>query len=259
MKKINFCFLIVFMLLIAFSFISTKTFAYENKENKEYKVNEHKEVESKSLNGIIIDSMDSNVNIIPSDNDKIIIDFSGKVFCKEDYVPYLDAITKNNNLTISVKRKGKPDFVNGENLTVSNIKLDIYVPKTSTSSLSIKSVSGNVYVKEFNCKLIDTVSGNITIDDYMGTLNAKSTSGNIAVNYKEFSMNTTIKNVSGNSELILPKDSKFKYKLKSVSASVENEFTGEKSEKGKLSGSVNEGTNLLDVYSVSGYIYIRTK
>lgn len=174
----------------------------------------------------------------------------------------------------------------------SDLKMDVYLPKTYEKELLLSSVSGSIYASEFlnDKNQFETVSGDVVVNRLLASeilaesvsgalkltvenegsqtrLDVESVSGQIVLDFKNaFGTGKTgekanIKTVSGKVEVTLPKDSAFKFTFKSTSGSLNSDFpvTLESSDRSTVIGSVNDGNGVFSVETVSGDFKLNRK
>lgn len=135
------------------------------------------------------------------------------------------------------KQKNRWDNCNHE----TDINYVVYVPRNAT--LRVKSISGDLTSDSFAGTLrTDLVSGDITIKGYNGELRLKTVSGDVDVTMNRARIDA--RTVTGTIYSDLDID--------------QGDNKGRKSHGGnKVRGSVNNGTELIVLETVSGNIYMR--
>jgi DUF4097 and DUF4098 domain-containing protein YvlB len=131
-----------------------------------------------------------------------------------------------------------------------------------TGTLRVKSVSGNVTVKDVTGSVqASAVSGEVKVGEINGTVSAKSTSGNVevAVARLEGTDRIEFSSVSGNVEAKLPASLDAEVELSSLSGSLRTDFpmTIEESRFGSgrhARGRIGSGARSLRMSSVSGNV-----
>lgn len=121
----------------------------------------------------------------------------------------------------------------------TEISYVVYVPKNAT--LKVKSISGSLESNSFSGNLTtDLISGNITLKKYQGKMLLKTVSGDVDVAISRAKINA--KTVTGTiySDLTIDKS-----------------YSQNKSYSSKIRGTVNNGTQTLNMSTVSGNIYMR--
>lgn len=131
----------------------------------------------------------------------------------------------------------------------------------SWKSLDIHSVSGAILVAQGDVDLINlvTVSGKIEVNQVNSSLSARSTSGDIVLNYKRFHQ-STISTVSGSVWVDLPVDADGTFEFTSISGDFRNEgmaLSQENLQNRKSSGVFGDGGELLDVSTTSGNLVLK--
>ena len=130
-----------------------------------------------------------------------------------------------------------------------------------TDTVEISNTSGNIniYDSQINYLSISSISGDIEIDDQIGSTEIKSTSGDIDLNYSKIDGNIYIKSISGDIYLYLPKKSDFYLSCKSTSANIYCEFELKDMSKDKrsLSGIYGQSKNNISISATAGDIHIK--
>jgi lia operon protein LiaG len=229
------------------------------------------------VNQIVIDVVNTDVNIIPVVDKKVGVDFYGSINTNLTAgKPELVTDLKNGVLTIRVTYS-KTITIGLINL--ANLYLDVYVPNNFSKDIKVSTVSGNLNIRKlsienFNFKsisghlnvdslsaknlILEASSGKANLKNVEGKINAATISGEITAELKSFNNDLSIKTVSGEVNLSLPDNSEFKFKLGSVSGKIVNEF-GSKitfADSSNLEGSVGEGTFNITIKTISGSIKI---
>lgn len=259
-------------------------------------INEEKVETLDGINEISIESVTTDVNIIPDNRDNVKLHFHGDI--KANSIPKLSTNVDNKKIIISVKHPSK-----SINIKKSTLKLDVYVPLKFEANLVVHTSSGNInflnqtVFKKINVNAssgnvifdniqveeskwevssgdirghelisnkteIDTSSGNVRIDNFKGEINAEASSGNIKIDFIELVNNVNLSTSSGNVEITLLKKSDFKVDAETSSGGIESEIlvsTSGKQEKKRLIGVANNGTYKINLRTSSGNIIIFSK
>ncbi len=250
-----------------------------NESNPKYKdsINREELFGLEDIHRINVNTVSSNINFLKEDRDDIKVVFNGHMASSANTdLPIM--ITEKTGNTLDVRIK----YPSGINFGVSslNINIDIFLPEDFSRNIDIKTTSGNVNVDELDINTLyfntvsgslraeklyteqsttDTTSGNIKINNFKGSLDHKSISGDLNVIYTEFHNDIKIKTTSGDNEIRLPEDSDFYLSTKSVSGDINCEFplTLEgKIDKKNIIGRVGEGINNISASTVSGDVSI---
>lgn len=127
------------------------------------------------------------------------------------------------------------------NNTRIEITYVIYVPENS--DLTVKSISGNLFAESFEGRLeTDLVSGNVELKRYEGGLKLKTVSGSLDVAIAKADIDA--RTVTGTI-------------YSDLDISIRNK--GRRGFDSHIQGSVNSGTDLVKLETVSGNIYMRRK
>ncbi len=146
-------------------------------------------------------------------------------------------------------------------LSIETVSGDIEFSDINLEECNLKSISGdldikNLYSNETNIK---TTSGNVRLKGFSGELISNTISGNISVEYIDFSNDIKMDSVSGRIIIDLPDDSEFTLKTHTVSGKMKCDFpivlNGE-SDKHDINGEVGNGKYSIKLETTSGDIKI---
>lgn len=234
-------------------------------------VDTEKSFNADGINQIRINTVSEHINIIPSDTNEIKAHFYGNV-TGTMAVPEMIAEQSSDTLSIRIDRKA----VIGINFGSSDLKLDVYVPKSYSKSLKADTVSADMDINDFNLDSLgyhsvsgnlaasgttakdtslDTTSGRMTVEGFSGNLNFQSVSGDLIAEYVDFNSNINMHTVSGRMRINLPEKSEFNVSFLSTSGRFDSTFAltskGSNS-KNRFEGSTGSSTNIISAQSVSG-------
>lgn len=124
--------------------------------------------------------------------------------------------------------------------TSGNIKMG----KAEAKLVTLASTSGSIALRE--CASSDASlrasSGKIAVESLSGNIEARSSSGDIAIAYPEYrAWNATLKTSSGKAVIGLPPDARFVLKAKSGSGKITSDFRDEPAAAGMVSVSTSSG------------------
>lgn len=278
MKK----FIISLAIIMAASFLIAFTVLYAtggvkvvNVSSSQIKTQEY--FNAVDVNSIVIDVVDTDVNIIPATGNEIGIDFYGNVTSNLSAgKPELVTELKNGVLSINIEY---PKTITIGLVNLSHLYLDVYVPEDFSTDMKVTTVSGNLGIEKFNIEdfyfksisghikadslstrslKLQTTSGKVNLSDVEGDIDINTVSGGVTAGLKSFNDNLKVKTISGEVNLSLPDDSEFGFKLGSVSGRIVNEFSSKITfaDGSKLEGSVGKDSFNIDVNTVSGSIKI---
>ncbi len=238
-------------------------------------ISDEKVFESADIKNIAIDDVHTNINVIPTSENRIKVQLYGLLENKKEPDYNLSTNINNGILTIEVKSR-KYELLNWKR----NHRLDVFIPQSYSNDLSIKTTvgttdigrldlnnleveatSGHILTKDMTTRSakLENLSGRIELSGFAGQLDATNSSGGITVSYKEFNSNTlNLKSNSGSVKLQLPQNSAFDLLAKSLSGSAKCSFPIEikKTERNYIEGVVNGGTNKIIIESKSGNIVV---
>lgn len=210
---------------------------------KKHEINTEKTFSLDNIKDINIDTIDDDVNIISTDAKDVKVHFHGTYSSNRDNIPYLEAENLSGKLDISIEHPNT--FILGFNHNLSELKLDIYLPKTYSGNIFTDTVSGNIKIENLNLSAfkLDTISGdlnassleakesdlhstsgNAVIKGFAGNLVFNSVSGDINVEYRSFNNNIKIDTTSGDAKIKLTENSMFGMEFDSVSGDVKSNF-----------------------------------
>jgi lia operon protein LiaG len=246
--------------------------------SKKHVINSEKTFSSDGIKDIKIDTVDIDVDIIPTDTNSVKVHFHGTYSSNRDNIPYLKAENISDKLNIAIE---KPNSVTmGINYNFSDLKLDVYLPKTYSGNVFTDTISGDIKIENFSLSTfkISTVSGNLNassletkesemhstsgdavIEGFSGNLSFNSVSGNLNVEYRSFNNNIKVHTTSGDAKIKLTDKSQFNLKFDSVSGDVESNFPVNKDNSpgsNHTEAVIGNSSNKIDVDTVSGDLEI---
>ncbi|MCY6485735.1 DUF4097 family beta strand repeat-containing protein [Clostridium aestuarii] len=232
-----------------------------SKDVKEYNIDDIKEENIEKINQICIEDMSGDINIIPENRQNVKIHMYGKVFTtSEDRVPNLSALVEEDKLIVKSKKKSNTNA----GVYNSDVKVDVYLPKSykekllidcSLANISIKNSKfislecklnvgeiemENLEVETFNVKAstaniegkriktqdskVEVSLGNIDIDEFDGNLEATVSSGDIDICYSKLDYDIELTSTLGDISLMLPNNVEFDLDTEVSLGSIECEF-----------------------------------
>ena len=258
-------------------------------------IDESKTFDVQGVNEIYIDTVSTDINIIPTNKEEIEVHFYGEVSTNiKRVIPSLVAYKSGDELRIEILQP-KTFFIG---FNIWRTKLDVYIPESSIEALKIETVSSdtsvsNLKVDKFSFGAvsgdfkgeslfasdlkINSISGDISLRDYTGNINVDVVSGDIALVdgsqndnievvkvsgdvyiEQEDSSNMNISSTSGDIEINLSEDAQFYLKAKAISGHIENRFPIKIISSGRreLEGIVGSDEKEIIVSTTSGDIDI---
>jgi len=258
-------------------------------------VDESKTFKASEISEIYVDVASTDINIMDTDGDEIIVNLSGEVSTNRKMdLPELVAYKTGDELRVEIRRP--MGFIFGIN--IYRTRLDIYIPKDSLEVLEIETVSSDAGVValdvdelnfsstsgDFNGREIaaeriklNSTSGDFGLEDYTGDVDVDATSGdvmledgtgneNIEINTvsgdvyidQEHSSDMDIKTVSGEVGINLSRDAEFYLKTNTVSGDIRNNFPIKIKSSGRnsLEGVVGSEEKEIGISTTSGDISI---
>ena len=148
------------------------------------------------------------------------------------------------------------DMTAQESIDLSTISGSIVTRKLAAESIRLKSVSGSLIVSAIESDLVifDTISGSVFLDRISASVDGKTTSGSIQLNYDQF-VETDIQSVSGSIEIAVRPETNMNISFSSVSGSFSNKGLNiqinEQSNR-SFNGSMGSGGQTLTIKTTSG-------
>ena len=305
-KKIIQITLLIIVISIGFAFIVAKiqgrnlltTVKNVSVSKGSGSIDETKEFDIVPISKVRVDTVSSDVNIILSKEDKIVVHFHGTA-SEMSRAPKLETSLNGDTLDISIKYPNQIMSIINFSL---NTKLDLYIPEKYKKSMDIETVSGEINIDKLeadnfkanttsgdvniNSLLADitdfssvsggidikvlssktnefeTTSGDIKIEAITGDIKANSVSGSITALYSKFNNEVAAETISGDVELGLPQASEFKVDFSSTSGELDNDFplvVIGKVEKRDIKGTVGNGQKTIRIETISGDAAINKK
>ncbi|MDT8862010.1 DUF4097 domain-containing protein [Alkalihalobacillus sp. MEB130] len=139
------------------------------------------------------------------------------------------------------------------NIVGSNVLVDSFQAKTTSGRIQFKDVASNL-------TKIESVSGDVQIDQMSGELDTKTVSGNVDIGFKEENENTYIKTVSGDVRVNLPVGNA-DLKLTTVSGDLRIDHTLQQQSVNKrsLTGIIGDGLYPVTIATTSGDIILHER
>ncbi len=156
---------------------------------------------------------------------------------------YFNLKSKKNNNTLTINSDFKDYFKKNSNSSncsnTTEINYIVYVPKSN--ALTVKSISGDLNIIEYHGTLTtDLISGNITIKKQSGKLALKTISGDVDVVIAKAKINAESLTGTIYSNHDIKHDNQKRNKPQN-----------------KIIGTINNGTTPITMETISGNIYIR--
>jgi lia operon protein LiaG len=242
-------------------------------------IDDSKNLSVDGINEIQINTVSSDINILPVDTNEVTAHFYGSpTSSNTNKYPKLTAKIENNKIIIKVEQQVFFIFKFGG--FHHELKLDVSIPKSYSQDLNINTTSGNAKIDSFNFNYFkynsvsgdlvlnklaaksskfSTVSGDFSITEITGDLNFSSVSGDLNATFPSFSNSIKVGTTSGDTKINLPENAEFNLNFNTVSGDADCEFPltteGNHSRKG-LRGSIGSVSNEITVSSVSGDLEI---
>lgn len=281
MKKI----LIALSIIAAGSLIIAISLFYSTGGLKQFSsstndISQTEEIDALGIKEINISSISTPVKIITNDGDKIKADFKGKIKTNiGGKTPELSIQKINEELDIEIIY---PSVVGFGFFDISELSLEISIPRDIKASARISTTSAKIEIKEIRIEElvaesvsgaidvnniesgnieIKNTSGRCLVNDAVGTIHIKTVSGEALINLKELNDDINISSVSGAVSLKVPEDSSFTFDLSSVSGKIENNFNAkvDYADRQGIKGNVGSGDFGININTTSGRILLDYK
>lgn len=178
---------------------------------------------------------------------------------KMDSFDLTDFIYKSSTGQLEVEN------INAEKVSINTSTGGVNIKKLGVKELDIKGESGSININECIVKegSVETTTGSITLKNSSGTLDAKSGSGKVLIDYKEFeNQNINIQTISGSVILKLPDTAEFLLDAKTSTGGLKSDFdvnTTDNTDKKKIEGQVGTKNNKVSLKTSTGSIKILKK
>lgn len=241
-------------------------------------ISESEQFETENIAKIDISTVSTHVSIMPSDDDRIHVDFTGQTATGVGAAsPRMETKIEGDVLRVQIMY---PSAVIFNPFNLSSLNLDIYIPQGYDKDLYVSTTSGAIVLEEItleNMKAnsvsgkidiesilskkisIDNTSGRVTLIDSKGDLNINTISGKVSADLLGLEDELIVNSVSGSVEVFIPQDSGFSFKLSSTSGKVENDFQAKmtSSNNRNMEGTVGNGKAVISIHTVSGKIILK--
>lgn len=241
-------------------------------------ISESAQFETGNIGKIDISTVSTNVSIMPSDDEKIHVDFTGQTSAGAGTAsPRMETKIEGDVLRVQIMY---PSGVIFSPFNLSTLNLDVYIPQGYEKDLHVSTTSGAIVLEEIslgNMKAnsvsgkidiesilskkisIDNTSGRVTLVDSKGDLNINTISGKVSAELLSLEDELMVNSVSGAVEVFIPQDSGFSFKLSSISGKLENDFQAKitKSNNRNMEGTVGDGKGMISIHTVSGKIILK--
>jgi lia operon protein LiaG len=233
---------------------------------------------AQDITRININTVNTDINIIPVDDKNIEVDFYGNITTSlSEKTPQLNAYKEGGVLNVYIDY---PSAVVFDFINAATLKLDIYIPQEFSGGISAETISGSFKTGKFNLEnfefkslsgsleasslsasdiKINSTSGKVVLSDVEGGIDISNISGNVELILRSIISDLNIKTISGRVVVSLPGKSEFNFEFGSISGSIKNEFGAQiKFSDGRnIEGKVGTGVNKLTVNTTSGEIKIK--
>jgi DUF4097 and DUF4098 domain-containing protein YvlB len=233
MKKMG---IVVLLILVGCIGSIVTWYKYSTASEKSYHINEQKIVEASKISSLKVDTNSINTHVIVQNNkENIKLYLTGEVGNKKD----IHFSSKLDHGRLKVEAKYKDSFKISGNR--SELELKIFVP-IQLANLIVSSLSGDIKIKDINCRSIDihTKSGTINMSGTTAKndLLLKTSSGDIVID-KSIAGNSKMKTSSGDMMISNVNTQMLYVESSSGDININSE---------KIKNSINIQTNSGDIY-----------
>jgi hypothetical protein len=233
---------------------------------------------AQDITRININTVNTDINIIPSADKNIEVDFYGNITTSiAGKAPQLNAYQDGGILNVYIDY---PSAIVFDFINAATLKLDVYVPQEFSGVISAETISGSFKIGKFSLEnfefktmsgtieasslsasdiKINSTSGKVVLRDAEGSIDVNNISGSVELVLRSIAGGLNIKTISGRVTVTLPGKSEFNFELGSISGSIENEFGAQiKFADGRnIEGTVGTSVNKLTINTTSGKIKIK--
>ena len=217
----------------------------EDKEVRNFNITQEFSLNCDGKKEVSIKVISTDVNIITEEREDILVKYIN--YTENDENNFKVIVEENSKaIRISEKKEKNGNFLFGISFSDSGGKeLLIRLPRKYKESLSVKTISGDLKLNYLDIdsfrfssvsgdmsadiiysvnSLVKTTSGDCEIGLFRGNMMFSAVSGDINIKYKQLDGDFTMKSVSGDAEIELPKNSEFEVTGKTVSGDIECDF-----------------------------------
>ncbi|MBN2797438.1 MAG: DUF4097 family beta strand repeat protein [Clostridia bacterium] len=248
----------------------------EDKAVKNYNLAQEFSLNIDGKTDISIQVVSTDVTIVTEDREDLLVNYI-KYNPKDEDLFQVVVEEDSKKLRISEKQKVKQNIFN---FGSSAKKLLIRLPHKYKESISINTVSGDLDLNYLDSdffkfssvsgdmsadiiysvnSLVKTTSGDCNIDLFRGNMMFSTVSGDIKLTYEVLDGDFSMKSVSGDAEIKLPKNAEFEVIAKTLSGDLNCEFpitfVGAK-KRGRLRGQVGSDAHSITATTTSGDLNI---
>lgn len=239
---------------------------------KTNEINEEKSIDYENIDAIQINTIATNVEIIASkDQTQASFHLQGKI--KSSKKPQLSVKVEGTKLIVDLKEKSNNFwFQIGPNISSGTLKLKVYVPEKLLNTFAIDTVSGDLYIENIQTNTltfssisgdingeklqsenttIESVSGEVEIKEITGKVNISSTSGDIELSMKDLIYPMQVESTSGDIEIQIENEpTDVAFQVNSVSGNI-HIF-----DKYTGNATIGKGSILAKIETISGDISV---
>lgn len=244
-------------------------------ETNNYNVEQEFTLDCEGKNHVSVNVVATDVNVVTEEREDILVNYIK--YSSSDKDQFELVVEKDSKkILITEKHFGNKKF----RVSGGNKELLIRLPRKYKESFSVKTISGDLDINYLDSDsfrftsvsgdmtadiiysvntLVKTTSGDCEIGLFRGNMMFSSVSGDIDMKYEQLDGDFTMKNVSGDAEVSLPKNSEFEVVAKTLSGSLDCDFPITQignQKKGRLRGQVGSDAFKITASTTSGDLSI---
>ncbi|MCH4889140.1 DUF4097 domain-containing protein [Acidaminobacter sp. JC074] len=246
-------------------------------EVRNYNLAQEFSIDCDGKKDVAINVISTDVNIVTEERDDILVNYIKYNPADEGrFVVVVEEDSKKVKITEKSDAKKKRMF----NFQSGGRELLVRLPRKYKESLSVKTVSGDLDLNYLDSdffrftsvsgdvtadivysvnSLVKTTSGDCEIGLFRGSMMFSSVSGDLQMKYEHLDGDMTAKTVSGDLDVVLPKNSEFEVMAKSVSGSMTCDFPMTvigTQKRGRMRGQVGSDANKVTASTTSGSLHL---
>lgn len=278
MKKLVYSLLVLFIIGVIGTLVSVSASGGFSLDT--YDVGDQAVINNTDISEIEMDLSSTDISIHPTEDEKITVDFNGKISKKLKNKIKLDVQEKGNRLKIGLK--GEDQIKLNIGVLIIDTQVDVYLPHKVYDSLKIDNSSGDIEMKdlkvkelslgtssgdlilhnvESNSHLFHTSSGEMNLSNVIGDLTLESSSGDIFIQNEQASGNISANTSSGDISVEFqqePKSLAINFSASSGEADVTlNDVNYEVKSEHQVIGKIGSGEYKVNAHTSSGDFYLK--
>ncbi|NVJ67357.1 MAG: DUF4097 family beta strand repeat protein [Gammaproteobacteria bacterium] len=212
-----------------------------------------------------VENVNGNIDIEGWDRNEIKLEYVASADNKDDLERIeVDVDASNDRFSVNVEYKKKSSWF-GWGGSSGEVEFRLKVPH-GVSLKMIDSVNGNISINEVHGDIkSETVNGKITIEDAGADVSTDTVNGDVIIKMRAFGQDQRIKaeSVNGDIEVYLPENQGFRLDAETLNGDLSNDF-GIEVDEGKyvgadMEGRYKDGNARLNFDTVNGDIEVRKR